>query len=119
MNKTKLVIIGLGLFVGSTVFAQEQKSELKKSEPANVKIEKSSTELELTEEQKKEFLKLRKSSVLRQEVVRKDETLDEEPKSAKIESIQKETKSEMIETLTKEQKEKMPEVKSTQPIEKK
>lgn|SRR5690554_1699426 len=113
MNKIKLSILGLAIFAGANVFAQEQKQELRKASEATKEqrmenhVDKLAKELELTEKQKQQVLEIRQSSAVEMQKVRNNEELDDEAKRSEMKELREESKLKMAEVLTEEQMLKM------------
>ena len=107
MNKIKMTLLGLGIFVGSTVFAQEQKSELTKEQRMEHRMDKFAEALELTVVQKEQVIELHKTSYEERQKIKNDESLDEVATKAAMKELRLQNKEKMDEILTEEQAAKM------------
>ncbi|WP_107038596.1 hypothetical protein [Brumimicrobium mesophilum] len=111
MNTLKLAIVGLGVLVGTAVFAQDDKERLTKEERMEKRMDKFSEELELTDQQKMEFIALHKEKKELHKKLKDDASLDEAAKKTAIKEFRKEQKAKMAEILTDEQELKLKEMK--------
>lgn len=109
MKKIRIAVLGLVIFTGSAVFAQEQKKELKqtsevdKEQRMEERMDKFAEELELTEKQKEQFIELRKTTYAERQKVKSDETLDEAGRKLAMKELRDEGEAKMAEILTEEQ----------------
>ncbi|HLW29460.1 MAG TPA: hypothetical protein VKX29_01275 [Brumimicrobium sp.] len=103
MKKIKLSILVLGILFSSVAFAQEQKSELTKEQRKEQRVDKLAEELELTEEQKEQYIELRQIAYLERQKIRSDEMLDEDAKKSAMKELRSGNKEKLSELLTEEQ----------------
>lgn len=111
MKTISLAVVGLGIFIGSVAFAQEKKKEITKEQRMELRMEKLSKDLDLTEKQKVDIIELRKDSQEARLTLKNDESLDEAAKKSAMKTIQLDNRAKMAEILTVEQSEKLEEMK--------
>lgn len=111
MNKVKTAVLGLSLVVGSFAFSQEGKSELTKEQRMEERSDKQIEELGLSEDQRVQFMELRKSSMETKQKIKNDESLDHESKKVALKELHKESKAKMAEFLTEDQLAKLKDMK--------
>lgn len=111
MNKIKISILSIGIFISTVAFAQDQDSRLSKEERMEQRIDKFAKELELTADQKEQLTELRKNSFEKRQELRNDESLDDVSKKSAIKTLHKKDKEKMAEILTDEQAAKLKTIK--------